>query len=203
MTAFVVASLGKDPLSGDVFVFRGHRGDQIKVLWFSGDGTNLYVKKLERGRFVWPSASDGVAKPPDERMQARQAGAGPILPTLKGRLRQTLNRVPRKLPLAKAIHYALTRWDALLRYIDDGSIEIDNNPIEREIRPIALGRKNYLFAGSDAGGERAAMMYSLINTAKLNGIEPGAYLRQVLATTSDYPVNRVDELLPWNINIDL
>jgi len=83
-------------------------------------------------------------------------------------------------PLAKAIHYALTRWDALLHYVDDGSIEIDNNPIEREIRPIALERENYLFASSDAGGERAAMMYSLINTAKLDGIEPEPYLCQAL-----------------------
>ena len=79
-------------------------------------------------------------------------------------------------------------------------LEIDNNPIEREIRPIALGRKNYLFAGSDAGGERAAMLYSLINTAKLNGLDPEAYLTHVLSTIADHPVNRVDELLPWNIN---
>ena len=81
-----------------------------------------------------------------------------------------------------------------------GGLEIDNNPIEREIRPIALGRKNYLFAGSDAGGERAAMLYSLINTAKLNGLDPEAYLTHVLSTIADHPVNRVDELLPWNIN---
>ena len=92
------------------------------------------------------------------------------------------------------------RWEALTRYIDEGGLEIDNNPIEREIRPIALGRKNYLFAGSDAGGERAAMLYSLINTAKLNGRDPEAYLTHVLSTIADQPVNRVDELLPWNIN---
>ena len=92
------------------------------------------------------------------------------------------------------------RWEALTRYIDEGGLEIDNNPIEREIRPIALGRKNYLFAGSDAGGERAAMLYSLINTAKLNGRDPEAYLTHVLSTIADHPVNRVDELLPWNIN---
>ena len=140
-------------------------------------------------------------KPPDERAQVRQARAGPVLNDLKEQLRQTLSRVSKKMPLAKAIRYALTRWDALLRYVDDGNIEIDNNPIEREIRPVALGRKNYLFAGSDAGGERAAMMYSLINTAKLNGIEPEAYLSQVLAVINDHPVNRVEELLPWNINL--
>ena len=138
---------------------------------------------------------------PEQRAIARQARAGPTLVSLKEKLCTTLSQVPRKLPLAKAIHYALTRWDALCRYIDDGTLEIDNNPIEREIRPIALGRKNYLFAGSDAGGERAAMMYSLINTAKLNGIEPEAYLTRVLTVIADHPVNKVNELLPWNIEV--
>lgn len=138
-------------------------------------------------------------KSPDQRVKARQARAGPLLEQLKERLRETLSQVPKKLPLAKAIHYALVRWEALLRYVDNGTLEIDNNAIEREIRPIALGRKNYLFAGSDAGGERAAMMYSLINTAKLNGVEPEAYLRQVISVVNDHPVNRIDELLPWNI----
>jgi len=140
-------------------------------------------------------------KPPDQRVAIRQARAVPILDALKQRLQKTLSQVPRKFPLAKAIKHALTRWDALLRYVDDGNIEIDNNPIEREIRPDALGRKNYLFAGSDAGGERAAMMYSLINTAKLNGVEPEAYLSYVLSVIADHPVNRVDELLPWNVSL--
>ena len=88
-------------------------------------------------------------------------------------------------------------------YVDDGRIEIDNNPIERQIRPIALGRKNYLFAGSDAGGERAAMMYSLINTARLNNVEPEAYLRQVLTVIAEHPVSTVDQLLPWNITKEI
>jgi len=140
-------------------------------------------------------------KTPEQRKAARQARAGPVLESLKTQLRTTLGTVPKKLPLAKAIHYALVRWDALVRYVDDGTIEIDNNPIEREIRPIALGRKNYLFAGSDAGGERAAMMYSLINTAKLNGVEPEAYLTHVLSVIAEHPVNRVDELLPWNVKV--
>jgi len=141
-------------------------------------------------------------KPPDLRLIIRQEQAKPRLDQLKEKLRQTLSRVAKKLPLAKAIKYALVRWDALELYTSNGAIEIDNNPIEREIRPIALGRKNYLFAGSDAGGERAAMMYSLMNTAKLNGIEPEAYLTHVLRRIADYPVNRVDELLPWNVQLD-
>jgi transposase len=87
----------------------------------------------------------------------------------------------------------------LLRYVDDGRIEIDNNAAERSLRAVALGRKNYLFAGSDAGGERAAAIYSLIGTAKLNGLDPEAYLRNVLSRIADHPINRIDELLPWNV----
>ena len=131
----------------------------------------------------------------------RQARASPVLESLKTSLIKVRSQIPKKLPLAKAIHYALVRWESLVRYVDDGRIEIDNNAIERQIRPIALGRKNYLFAGSDAGGDRAAMMYSLINTAKLNGLDPEAYLTHVLSVIADYSVARVDELLSWNIDL--
>ena len=87
----------------------------------------------------------------------------------------------------------------MTRYLDDGRIEIDNNAAERALRGVSLGRKNYLFMGSDAGGERAAAIYSLVETAKLNGIDPEAYLREVLTRIADHPINRIDELLPWNI----
>ena len=90
-------------------------------------------------------------------------------------------------------------WSALTRYAEDGSIEVDNNPVERELRAVALGRKNYLFAGSDAGGERAAAFYSLIGTAKLCGLDPEAYLRYVLGRIADHPINRIEESLPWNV----
>ncbi len=89
---------------------------------------------------------------------------------------------------------------ALTRYASDGRIEIDNNAAERALRDVALGRKNYLFAGSDAGGDRAAAIYSLLGTAKLNGLDPEAYLRAVLERIADHPINRVDELLPWRLS---
>ena len=138
-------------------------------------------------------------RPPNQRKAARQARAGPLLDDLYDWLQATLGRVSKKSELAIAIRYAITRWTALTRYRDDGGIEIDNNAAERSLRAVAIGRKNYLFAGSDAGGERAAAFYSLIGTAKLNGLDPEAYLRTVLERIAEHPINRVDELLPWDL----
>jgi hypothetical protein len=114
-------------------------------------------------------------------------------------LEASLRRVPGRSELAAAIRYARSRWAQLCRYRDDGRLEIDNSAAERALRGVALGRKNWLFAGSDAGGQRAAAIYSLIDTCKLNGINPEAYLRHVLTVIADHPINRVAELLPWNL----
>jgi hypothetical protein len=138
-------------------------------------------------------------KAADERAAVRQARAGPLLDALKTWLTATTQRISATLELASAIHYALSRWPALTRYRDNGTVEIDNNAAERSLRAVALGRKNYLFCGSDAGSERAAAISSLIGTAKLNGVDPEAYLRTVLERIAEHLVTKVDELLPWNL----
>jgi transposase len=138
-------------------------------------------------------------KPPDERRAVRQSQSKPLLDSLRQWFESSLPKLSRKSDTTAAIRYALSRWDALLRYIEDGHVEIDNNAAERSLRGVALGRKNYLFAGSDAGGERAAAVYSLVGSAKLNGLDPEAYLREVLARIADHPINRIEELLPWNL----
>jgi len=136
---------------------------------------------------------------PDERAAVRQARAGAELEALHAWLHTIVAKLSKKSELALAIRYALSRWSALTRYRDDGRLEIDNNAAERALRAVALGRKNWLFAGSDEGGERAAAIYSLLGTAKLNDLDPEAYLRYVLERIAEHPINRIEELLPWSV----
>jgi transposase len=142
-------------------------------------------------------------QPADIRRDIRQARSGPLLDALYRWFKDTLTQVSAKSDLAVAIRYALSRWKALTRFVADGLIEIDNNGAERALRAVALGRKNYLFAGSDAGGERAAAIYSLVGSAKLIGLDPQAYLRHVIERIAEHPVNRIEELLPWRVELHL
>lgn len=134
----------------------------------------------------------------EQRRQVRQQRSLPILQTLKKLLEESLLKVGGNSDAAVPINYALHRWQALLRYTEDGRLHIDNNPAERCIRPITIGRKNWLFAGSDLAAERAAVIYSLMATCKLNNVEPLAYFTDVLERIADHPINRLDELLPFN-----
>lgn len=138
-------------------------------------------------------------RPADLRLEVRRDQAVPHLAALHAWLIDQRRRLSSKTALAKAIQYALTRWDALTRYESDGRLGIDNNPAERSLRGIALTRKNFLFLGSEAGGTRAAILYSVLESAKLNGLDPEAYLAGVIAAmAAGHPITRLDKLLPWN-----
>lgn len=149
------------------------------------------VEKVIRGR------------PPDERHRVRQERSRPTAEDLFAWMESTLPKLSGRSDLAAAMRYALSRRESLVRYLDNGCLAIDNNAAERALRGVALGRKNYLFAGSDAGGKRAATVYTLIETARLNRIDPEAYLRDVIARIAGHPMKRLDELLPWNTRLQM
>jgi len=136
--------------------------------------------------------------PGEKRLAARKTRIAPLVAELEGWTRAERARMSRHAETAKAIDYMLKRWPAFTRFLVDGRICISNNAAERALRGIALGRKSWLFAGSDRGGERAAAVYTLIGTAKLNGIDPQAWLADILRRIADHPVTRLHELLPWN-----
>ncbi len=137
-------------------------------------------------------------KPPGERARIRKADAKPKFEALFDWLQATLPSLPGRGELAKAMRYAVTRMKRMKIYLDDGRLELDNNIAERSIRGIAIGKKNYLFAGSDSGGENAAVIYSLVETAKLNNVEPHAWLTKVIQNIADHPMKQINDLLPWN-----
>jgi transposase len=162
--------------------------------------TNSAVAReaLERIGTLYDVERDIRGKPPDERKRGRQARSLPIAKALRTWAEATVPQLSGRSELAGAFRYMLTRWAALTRAFDDGRIALDNNPAERALRSVAVGRKNYLFAGSDRGAERAAALYSLIETAKLNDLDPEAYLRDVLGRIAEHPASKLNELLPWH-----
>ena len=156
---------------------------------------------LERMAALFKLEADIRGQAPEERLNARTQYALPLLSQLKEAMEHVLAQGSRKSSLSQALRYALTRWPALIRYTTDGRLDMTNNAAERAIRPIALGRRNWTFAGSDDGGRRAAIMYTLIETAKLNAINPEAYLTNVIARIAQHPMRRIHELLPWNLTL--
>ena len=132
----------------------------------------------------------------EERLAARRSQSIPILSNLKEWMLENYKAVVPKSPIGQALHYSLERWDRLMLYTTDGRLQIDNNPVENAIRPIAVGRKNYLFAGSHNGAKRAAMLYSFLGTCKINNVNPFEWLRATLDKIPDQPINRITELLP-------
>jgi transposase len=160
-------------------------------------GSPLAKEALERIAELFAIEADINGRSAAERAAVRQVEAVPRLGDLERFFRAALSEISAKSTLARAVRYALSRWNALTRYTCDGRLEMSNNAAERAIRPLVLGRKNYLFAGSDSGGVRAAKMYTIIESAKLNRLDPEAYLRDIFARIADHPINRIDELLPW------
>jgi transposase len=165
---------------------------------YEATASPLAKEALERIAELFAIEARINGRAPPERLAVRQQDAIPLLAELEAFLRKVLGQVSGKSTLARAIRYAISRWAALTRYTTDGRLEMTNNAVERAIRPLALGRKNHLFAGSDGGGHRWAVLCSLIETCKLNAVEPYAYLHDVLSRMVDrHPINRLDELLPW------
>jgi len=154
---------------------------------------------LRRIQELYVIETDINGKPAEIRHAERQARAAPLLASFKSWAEAERRRLSSKTTLGRALQYSLSRWDALTRYTTDGRLAIDNNPAERAIRGIAMTRKNYLFLGSDEGGRRAAIFYTIIETAKLNGLDPQAYMADAIdRMAKGHPINRLTELLPWN-----
>lgn len=165
-------------------------------------GSAIADEAITRIAQLYAIEKEARGSPPDSRVQIRQVKAEPIFNDLEAWLHVQLPSISGKSPLAVAIRYALTRIRRLRPYLDHGILELDNNTAERAMRSIAIGRKNYLFVGSLTGGRAAAIAYTLIETAKLNGVDPQAWLADTLACIPDHKITRIDDLLPWHWRTD-
>jgi transposase len=165
---------------------------------FERNGSTIARETIERIARLYAIEKEARYKPPDERVALRQTRAKPIFDDLETWLKSQLPKISGKTKLAEAIRYALGRMPKARAYLDNGRLELDNNICERSIRPLTLGRKNYLFMGSEGGGRAAAIAYTLIETARMNAVDPEAWLTWVLTHIADHKINRIDELAPWN-----
>jgi transposase len=168
---------------------------------FEATRSPIAEEALKRIGELYQIEAEITGQPAETRLAARQNRAVAILDALRDWMTAQRHRLSSKNALAKAIQYALSRWEALTRYAGDGRLAIDNNVAERALRGIAVTRKNFLFLGSEAGGERAAILYTVLESAKLNGLDPQAWLSDVIdRMAKGHPINRLGELLPWNWN---
>ena len=165
---------------------------------FKSQGSHVAEQAIQRIAQLYTVEKEAHGSSPERRVELRQTKAKPILDDLESWLQRELPKLSGKTPLANAIRYALTRMKRLRGYLDHGFLELDNNTAKRSMRGIAIGRKNYMFVGSERGGKSAAIIYTLMETAKLNNIDPQAWLTDVLTRIADHKINRIDELLPWN-----
>ena len=160
-------------------------------------GAPLALEVVTRMDAIFAAEREIWGHDANERLASRQIHIAPLVAELERYLREQYGRLSRKGDLAKAINYMLSRWDSFARFVHDGRICMTNNAAERRVRTIAVGRRNWTFCGSDRGGDRAAAMYTLIQTCRLNNVDPHAWLRDVIARISDHPQTRLHELLPW------
>jgi len=168
------------------------RGQKTKAVY------PLALEAVVRIDAIFAIEREILGLPTADRQEVRQLRSKPLVVELEAWLHETRDKLTRAHDLAKAMHYMLRRWPSFVRFLDDGRICLSNNAAERALRCVALGRKSWLFCGSDRGGQRAAILYSLIVTAKMNDVDPQAWLADVLARIAEHPAQRIDELLPWN-----
>jgi hypothetical protein len=166
-------------------------------LWV-GTKSPVAREALDRIGALYDIESRIAGQNADTRLAARQAHSKPKVEAFRAWAAQQVARIPAKGDLANAFRYALTRWPSFCLFLDDGRVAIDNNAAERALRPIGIGRHNWPFAGSDTGAETLARAMTIIETAKMNGLDPQAYLTDVIARINDHKINRIDDLLPWN-----
>jgi transposase len=178
-----------------------HTRRKFYELTVTNPNANIAMKTLEEIGLIYKIEEDISGLDPDQRYKFRQERSKNLVEKLFINWKKYLKELPKKSSTALAINYALNNEYALKRFLDDGKIEIDNNAAERAMRAIALGRKNWIFAGSDSGGETAASIYTITETAKLNGINPWKYLKHVLAQIQDHNSKKIADLLPWNLKL--